>query len=82
MFISADLADRVVRIAEQQKLTPDKARDFIEKADKRRAAYYNYFSSKLWGAADTYHICVNSSWLGLDETVELIGGFATKRFGL
>ncbi|MDX9946595.1 MAG: cytidylate kinase-like family protein [Bacteroidales bacterium] len=82
VFVSADLADRVHRIAEQQKLTPDKARDFIEKADKKRAAYYNYFSSKPWGAADTYHLCVNSSWLGLDETVELIGGFASLRFGL
>ena len=82
VFVCADLADRVLRIAEQQKLTPDKARDFIEKADKKRAAYYNYFSSKPWGAADTYHLCVNSSWLGLDETVELIGSFASRRFGL
>ncbi len=82
VFVSADLADRVQRIAEQQKLTPDKARDFIEKADKKRAAYYNYFSSKPWGAADTYHLCVNSSCLGLDETVELISGFAARRFGL
>ncbi len=82
VFVSADLADRVHRIAEQQKLTPEKAQDFIEKADKKRAAYYDYFSSKPWGAADTYHLCVNSSWLGLDETVELIGSFAIKRFGL
>ncbi len=82
VFVCADLADRVHRIAEQQKLTPDKARDFIEKADKKRAGYYNYFSSKRWGSADTYHLCVNSSWLGLDETVELISSFAAKRFGL
>ncbi|HAX93758.1 MAG TPA: cytidylate kinase [Bacteroidales bacterium] len=82
VFVCADIADRVHRIAEQQKLTPDKARDFIEKADKKRAAYYNYFSSKHWGAADTYHLCVNSSWLGLDETVEMISSFASRRFGL
>lgn len=82
VFVCADIADRVHRIAEQQKLTPDKARDFIEKADKKRAAYYNYFSSKPWGAAETYHLCVNSSWLGLDETVETISSFASRRFGL
>jgi len=80
-FVTADLADRVRRIAEQQKLTPEKARDYIEKADKKRAAYYNYFSSKPWGMAETYHLCVNTSWLGLDETVEFIAGFALKRFG-
>ncbi len=82
VFVCADLADRVRRIAEQQNLTPDKARDFIEKADKKRAAYYNYFSSKQWGAADTYHLCVNSSWLGLEDTVEFICRFASRRFGL
>lgn len=82
VFISADIDDRVKRIAEQQKLTPEKARDYIGKADKKRAAYYNYFSDKSWGMAETYHLCVNSSWLGLDETVEFIGRFASKRFGL
>lgn len=82
VFICADLGDRVLRIAEQQKLTPGKARDYIDKADKKRAAYYNYFSSKPWGVAETYHLCVNSSWLGLDETVEIISSFAVKRFGL
>jgi len=82
LFISADMNDRVRRIAELQKLTAEKARDYIEKADKKRAGYYNYFSNKSWGAADTYHLCVNSSVLGIDETVALIRQFATKRFDL
>ncbi len=82
IFITADIADRVRRIAEQQKLSPEKARDYIEKADKKRAAYYNYFSSKPWGLAETYHLCINSSMLGLDETVEFIASFASLRFGL
>ena len=82
LFISADMNDRVRRIAELQKLTDEKARDYIEKADKKRAGYYNYFSNKSWGAADTYHLCINSSVLGIDETVAFIGQFAGKRFGL
>ncbi len=82
IFICADINDRVMRIAELQKMTAEKARDFVEKADKRRAGYYNYFSNKEWGAADTYHLCVNSSVLGINETVSLIQQFAVKRFGL
>lgn len=82
VFITADLDDRVKRISEREKLTPAKARDYIEKADKKRAAYYNYFSSKPWGMADSYHLCINSSWLGLEATVESICSFALKRFGL
>jgi len=82
LFISANMNDRVRRIAELQKMTVEKARDYIEKADKRRAGYYNYFSNKEWGAADTYHLCVNSSVLGIEETVAFIRQFAEKRFGL
>ena len=82
IFICADMNDRVMRIAELQKMTAEKARDFVEKADKRRAGYYNYFSNKEWGAADTYHLCVNSSVLGINETVSLLHQFAVKRFVL
>ena len=82
IFICADMNDRIMRIAELQKMTAEKARDYIEKADKKRAGYYNYFSNKEWGAAGTYHLCVNSSVLGLNETVSLIQQFAVKRFGL
>jgi cytidylate kinase len=74
--------DRIKRIAELQKMTAEKAKDYIEKTDKKRAGYYNYFSNKVWGVADSYHLCVNSSVLGIDETVNLIRLFASKRFDL
>jgi len=82
IFICADMNDRVTRIAELQKMPVERVRDYIEKADKKRAGYYNYFSNKAWGAADTYHLCVNSSVLGIDDTVALIRQFAEKRFGI
>ena len=82
IFISADMNDRIKRIAELQKMTAEKAKDYIEKTDKKRAGYYNYFSNKVWGVADSYHLCVNSSVLGIDETVNLIRLFASKRFDL
>jgi len=82
IFVSADINDRIKRIAELQKMTTEKAKDYIEKTDKKRAGYYNYFSNKVWGVADSYHLCVNSSVLGIDETVNLIRLFASKRFDL
>jgi cytidylate kinase len=82
IFISADMKDRIKRIAELQKMTAEKAKDYVEKTDKKRAGYYNYFSNKVWGVADSYHLCVNSSVLGIDETVTLIRQFASKRFDL
>ncbi|MFA6335057.1 MAG: cytidylate kinase-like family protein [Bacteroidales bacterium] len=82
VFISADINDQIKRIAEIQQITENKAKDFIEKMDKKRERYYNYYSSKIWGDARSYHLCVNSSVLGIDETVTFIRQFAEKRFGL
>jgi cytidylate kinase len=82
LFISADMNDRVKRISKIQQLTESKANDYIEKMDKKRASYYNYYSNKVWGAAGSYHLCINSSFLGIDETVIFLGAFAKKRFGV
>lgn len=81
VFISANIEDRVKRIAEIQQLSESKAKDFIEKMDKKRAGYYNYYSNKVWGAAESYHICINSSALGIEGTVTLIQQFVKQKFG-
>ena len=50
----------------------NKARELILRKDKQRASYYNYYSSKKWGHAETYDLCINSAKLGIDGTVDLI----------
>ena len=47
-------------------------KDFINKTDKQRASYYNYYSTKKWGATTSYNYCLDTSVLGIDGTVELI----------
>jgi cytidylate kinase len=80
IFICADMDDRIKRIIRKQNITENKAAELIEKTDKKRASYYNYYSNKVWGAADSYHLCINSSVLGIDGTVEAIRDFAVKMF--
>ena len=72
LFISAPLEDRIARVAKRQKVTPEEAKSLIQKTDKRRASYCEYYASKKWGAVDAYDFCLNSSALGLGGTVELI----------
>ena len=72
LFIYAPIADRVKRVAERQNLSPEKAKTLIRKTDRRRASYYEYYTSRGWGEVDTYDFCLNSSSLGLGGTVELI----------
>ena len=79
LFIHAPLEDRIRRVAKRQSLTPEKARALILKTDKRRASYYEYYSSQRWGAVDSYDCCLNSSFLGLGGTVELIRAMVEHR---
>ncbi len=82
VYISADINDRINRVAAIQQIPVNKARDFIEKMDKKRAAYYNYYSNKIWGAAQSYHLCINSSVLGIEETANLIIRMTERKFRL
>ena len=63
---------RVERIKKMYDLSESKATDLIQKTDKRRASYYNYYSSKKWGEAKSYDLCLDSGELGIDGSIELI----------
>ena len=72
LFIYADEEARTKRVMEKYQLSEYKAQEMINKKDKQRQSYYNYYSSKKWGRADSYDLCINSSVLGVDGTVKLI----------
>ncbi|MDL2309414.1 cytidylate kinase-like family protein [Bacteroidales bacterium OttesenSCG-928-B11] len=75
IFISADMDDRIIRVCNRKTIEHDKAAEMIEKRDKKRAEYYNFYTNKTWGAAKSYHLCINSSLLGIERTVEYIARF-------
>lgn len=79
IFIHAPLDDRIERVMRRQDLSPEKARALISKTDKRRASYYEYYSSRRWGAVESYDFCLNSSFLGLGGTVELIRAIISQK---
>ena len=51
----------------------------IRKTDKKRANYYNFYTERKWGDANTYDLCFDSSKLGLNKSVELIQMYAMIR---
>ena len=72
VFIRADLQLRIRRIARLYDLTDAKAKEQIQKTDKSRSSYYNYYTSKKWGDLNSYHLSVASGVLGIDGTVDLL----------
>lgn len=75
IFIYADMDARINRIMEKYHLSEKEAKDMINKKDKQRASYYNYYSNKKWGQASSYHLSIDSGLLGIDGTVEMLKTF-------
>lgn len=81
VFITADMTDRISSVVKRSGCTENEARSIIERGDKERADFYNFYSSGTWGAASTYHLCINSSVLGIDRTAEYIKQFIINKLG-
>lgn len=82
IFITASMEFRVEQVMSRRGGTPEQVRHFIEQGESHRAQYYNYYTGKKWGAAESYDLCIDSSILGLVETEKLIAAFIRKQFGL
>ena len=82
VFITANMEDRIASVMKWNNCSAEKAQEIIEKGDSERASFYNFYSSGTWGAASTYHLCINSSVLGIEETAVLIKNFVIQKLKL
>lgn len=81
VFLTAPMENRIARVMERAGVDMDKATEIIEKRDRSRADYYNYYTFGNWGVASTYDLCIDSSLLGIEGTADFIIDFA-KRTGM
>jgi cytidylate kinase len=72
VFIRAEHDDRVKRIVEEYGDPAAKADDLLQKKDKQRANYYNFYSNKKWADMNNYDLVVNSSLFGIDGSIDVI----------
>ena len=79
IFVYGDLEHRKARVAERHpELKSSQIIDVINKTDKRRSSYYNFYTGNKWGKYDNYDMAINSSTLGIDETAEVIAAAVRK----
>lgn len=79
IFISASREDRISRLVSLHGITAEAAEKMMDTADEKRASYYNYYSNRTWGAAATYHLCIDSSVLGIDGTATFAEEFIRRK---
>lgn len=79
LFIYGDLDHRKIRVAQRHpEIKSSQVIDVINKTDKRRASYYNFYTGNKWGKYDNYDMAINSSTLGIDGTANVIAASARK----
>jgi cytidylate kinase len=79
-FIHNTLDNRIKHIMARKNVNETRAKELITKVDKSRAAYYNYYTNKLWGFASSYNFSIDVSILGTDRTVAFMKDFIIRKF--
>ena len=72
VFIHADKEKRAERIVHEYGETNVAPAQRIKEKDKRRAAYYRFYTDLRWGESWNYALCLDSGILGIDRCVDLI----------
>ena len=72
VFILGDMDERLKCLERRQGLDEVEARKKIKEVDKDRSSFYRYYSDQTWGDAQNYDMCINSSKLGVEGTVQVI----------
>ena len=71
-FIHADMSFRAKRIVEVYGQRQDSPEKRLQDKDRRRAAYYQFYTDTRWGQARNYHIALDSGMLGIERCAELL----------
>ncbi|MBR8731649.1 Cytidylate kinase [Porphyromonas levii] len=80
VYIADDIELRAKHIQERLGMeTIDDATAEVEKVDKDRREYYNYYTSRNWGRADNYDLSIKLSSVGIDYAVDMIVGLMRRR---
>jgi len=81
VFLHAPLHDRAQRIVSRGDCeTIEQAEKLADKVNRSRAEYYNFYTDREWGNAQSYDLSIDTTLLGIDDTAKLIAQLARRRF--
>lgn len=72
VFILGDVESKKARVMEKYDLDAKSALNRMKKEDKMRKTYHNFYADGKWGDSRSYDLCVNSSTLGVEQTLQTI----------
>jgi len=78
VFIHAPKDYRIKKVSKNNNVSINEATDIVNKTDKKRSSYYNYYTNKKWGASSSYNLSIDGSMLSKDKIAEIIVDVAKK----
>lgn len=80
LFIySSDMDYKINRKIKYENLSKVDAEKKIKKTDKQRAEYYKHFTTQTWGDRSNYDLCVDTSKIGVEKTIDILETYIRKR---
>lgn len=76
LFIYAEMPFKMERCRkrapEQEHFTDKELKRHIQDIDRKRGKYYQFFTGQTWGDKLNYDLCLNTSRMSIEETVQAI----------
>lgn len=72
VYVHADMKARAERIVKKYGEKTASPRKRLEEKDKRRKLHYKRYTGQDWGVSQNYHLCLDSSVLGIGRCVDMI----------
>lgn len=72
LFLYAEKQDRIRRGIELYHIDAKHAQETMERFDRKRARFYEYYTDRKWGALSNYDMMINTSRMGVDQCVRFL----------
>jgi CMP/dCMP kinase len=82
VFLYADVAFRQQRVQELNNVSAPEALKLINRIDRARTQYLRVFTGQDWMNAGQYHLCLDTSVVGLERSEEIIMATVQARLGI
>ncbi|MBP3886293.1 MAG: cytidylate kinase-like family protein [Cellulosilyticum sp.] len=82
IFVHAPLEDCIQTVEDMGICSGKQTKNYVQTIDKRRAAYYHYFTGNDWKSADNYDLCLNTSHLNREQCIQLVKSYLKIKFGI
>ncbi|MCI8403733.1 MAG: cytidylate kinase-like family protein [Clostridia bacterium] len=79
IFVLADRDVKIERVSTIRKMSVAEAEATMNRHDRKRKEYHNYYCTGKWGDSRNYDISINSSKLGIADTADYLEQYIKAR---